>query len=117
MSGDGTFATLAIVPELLRRNTHAIVGYDLQQAQSTHVARPVRPDELRFDDLMCAVEVTDAHLGPAIAPGRAYSEPIEQGSDSVIRQRAGELANQLFGRYLRRAIRSFFACNAGAVHT
>jgi hypothetical protein len=59
---------------------------------------PLGPFALTVDgDLMCATEVADAQLGPAMAFGRAYSEPVENGSYAVVRQHARQFANQLLG--------------------
>src|SRR5215468_290364 len=46
---------------------------------------------------MRAAEVSDAQLGPALAFSRAYSEPVEKWGDTVVRQAASEVADQLHG--------------------
>ncbi len=59
---------------------------------------PLGPFALAIDcDLMRATEVSDAQLGPAMAFGGAYSEPIENGSYAVVWQHARQFANQLLG--------------------
>src|SRR5215475_6930870 len=53
---------------------------------------PLGPFALTIDgDLMCATEVADAQLGPALSFGRAYAEPVENGGDAVVRQYASQV--------------------------
>src|ERR1700751_1949804 len=59
---------------------------------------PLGPFALTIDgDLMCATGVADAQLGPALSFGRAYSEPVENRGDAVVRQHASEFTDQLHG--------------------
>ena len=59
---------------------------------------PLGPFAVTIDgDLMCATEVADAQLGPALSFGRAYAEPVENGGDAVVRQHASEFTDQLHG--------------------
>ena len=59
---------------------------------------PFRAFALTIDrDLMHGAEVADAQLGPAMSFGRAYSEPVENGGDAEVRQRASEFTDQLHG--------------------
>jgi len=56
------------------------------------------PFALAMDcDLVCAAEVADAQLVPAVASGRTYSEPIEDRSDAMVGQHASEFADELHG--------------------
>src|SRR5690349_1491376 len=48
-------------------------------------------------NLMHGAEVADAQLGPALSFGRAYSEPVEEWGDAVVRQHASEFTDQLHG--------------------
>ena len=50
--------------------------------------------------LMHGAEIADAQLGPAISFGRADSEPVENGGDAVVRQRASEFTDQLHGFHI-----------------
>ena len=57
---------------------------------------PLRAFALTVDrNLMHRAEVADAQLGPAMSFGRAYSEPVENGGDAVVRQHASEFTDQL----------------------
>src|SRR5215813_8507050 len=59
---------------------------------------PLGPFALTIDgDLMCATEVADAQLGPALSFGRAYAEPVENRGDAVVRQYASLFTDQLHG--------------------
>src|ERR1700731_2586174 len=59
---------------------------------------PLRAFALTIDrNLMHGAEVADAQLGPAISFGRAYSEPVENGGDAVVRQHASEFPAQFAG--------------------
>src|ERR1700738_575349 len=62
---------------------------------------PLRAFALTIDrNLMHGAEVADAQLGPAISFGRAYSEPVENGGDAVVRQHASEFTDQLHGLHV-----------------
>ena len=50
--------------------------------------------------VMRAAEVAHPQLGPGLSFGRAYAEPVENGRDAVIRQKASEFAHQLLGRHV-----------------
>src|SRR6201987_1976641 len=59
---------------------------------------PLRAFALPIDrNLMHRAEIADAQLGPAISFGRAYSEPVENRGDAVVRQHASEFTDQLHG--------------------
>src|SRR5712671_7962895 len=59
---------------------------------------PLRAFALTIDrNLMHRAEVADAQLGPAMSFGRAYSEPVENRGDAVVRQHASEFTDQLHG--------------------
>src|SRR5438132_12875598 len=62
---------------------------------------PLRAFALTIDrNLMRGAEVADAQLGPGMSFGRAYSEPVENGGDAVVRQHASEFTDQLHGLYV-----------------
>src|ERR1700738_4924823 len=62
---------------------------------------PLRAFALTIDrNLMHGAEVADAQLGPAISFGRAYSEPVENGGDAVVRQHASQFTDQLHGLHV-----------------
>src|SRR4029077_9129911 len=48
-------------------------------------------------NLMHGAKVADAQLGPAMSFGRAYSEPVENGGDAEVGQRASEFTDQVHG--------------------
>src|SRR5690242_17757308 len=57
---------------------------------------PLRAFALTIDcNLMHGTEVADAQLGPALSFGRADAEPVENGGNAVVRQRASQFTDQL----------------------
>ena len=63
---------------------------------------PRRAFALTIDrNLVHGAEVANAHLGPALSFGRAYSEPVEKGGDAVVWQYASEFMDQLHGLDIR----------------
>ena len=63
---------------------------------------PLRAFAFTIDcNLMHGAEVANAQLGPALSFGRAYTEPVENRGDAVVRQRASEFTDQLHGRDIR----------------
>ena len=62
---------------------------------------PLRAFALTIDcNLMHGTEVADAQLGPALSFGRADAEPVENGGNAVVGQRASQFTDQLHGLHV-----------------